>query len=42
MRDMSVMGNGTVTDHTDFLISVVTLYACWEGEYWVIMLPSEY
>ncbi len=42
MRDMSVMVNGTVTDHTDFLISVVTLYACWDQEHWVIMLPSEY
>lgn len=19
-----------------------TLYACWDGEHWVIMLPSEY
>ena len=42
MRDMSVMGNGTVTDHTVLMISVVTLYACWDQEHWAIMLPSEY
>ncbi len=28
--------------YTDFPLSEITLYACWEGEYWVIMLPSEY
>ena len=28
--------------YTDFPMSEVTLYACWDGEHWVIMLPSEY
>ena len=28
--------------YTDLGISEVTLYACWDGEHWVIMLPSEY
>ena len=28
--------------YTDFPLSEITLYACWEGEHWVIMLPSEY
>lgn len=28
--------------YTDFPISELTLYACWDGEHWVIMLPSEY
>ena len=28
--------------YTDFPLSEITLYACWDGEYWVIMLPSEY
>ena len=27
---------------TDFPLSEITLYACWDGEQWVIMLPSEY
>jgi hypothetical protein len=27
---------------TDFPLSDQTLYACWDGENWVIMLPSEY
>ena len=27
---------------TDFPIDKLTLYACWDGEHWVIMLPSEY
>jgi hypothetical protein len=27
---------------TDFLLAEQTLYACWDGEHWVIMLPSEY
>jgi hypothetical protein len=27
---------------TDFPLSEQTLYACWDGEHWVIMLPSEY
>ncbi len=28
--------------YTDFPMEAVSLYACWDGEYWVIMLPSEY
>ena len=28
--------------YTDFVLPEVTLYACWDGEHWVIMLPSEY
>ena len=28
--------------YTDFPIEQIRLYACWEGEHWVIMLPSEY
>jgi len=28
--------------YTDFPLSSITLYACWDGEHWVIMLPSEY
>ena len=28
--------------YTDFPLDSVTLYACWDGEHWVIMLPSEY
>jgi len=27
---------------TDFPLPEQTLYACWDGEHWVIMLPSEY
>jgi hypothetical protein len=27
---------------TDFPLPSITLYACWDGEHWVIMLPSEY
>ena len=27
---------------TDFPLEEIKLYACWDGEYWVIMLPSEY
>jgi hypothetical protein len=27
---------------TDFPLDEQTLYACWDGEHWVIMLPSEY
>ena len=27
---------------TDFRLAEQTLYACWDGTYWVIMLPSEY
>ncbi len=28
--------------HTDFPLGEITLYACWDGEHWVVMLPSEY
>ncbi len=28
--------------YTDFPMNSITLYACWDGEHWVIMLPSEY
>jgi hypothetical protein len=27
---------------TDFPMLAVSLYACWDGEDWVIMLPGEY
>jgi len=29
-------------EYTDFPIQEFTLYGCWAGEYWVVMLPSEY
>jgi hypothetical protein len=28
--------------YTDFPAPSIQLYACWDGEHWVIMLPSEY
>ena len=28
--------------YTDFPFAEIMLYACWDGEHWVIMLPSEY
>lgn len=28
--------------YTDFPLAEITLYACWDGEHWVIMLPTEY
>ena len=28
--------------YTDFPMEAVSLYACWDGEHWVIMLQSEY
>jgi hypothetical protein len=28
--------------YTDFPLEEIKLYACWDSEYWVIMLPSEY
>ena len=28
--------------YTDLPIEHIPLYACWDGEHWVIMLPSEY
>jgi hypothetical protein len=40
-------GNGNihviqVINYTDFLLDEVKLYCPFDGEYWVIMLPSEY
>lgn len=40
-------GNGHVRarqeiPYTDFPMPQQTLYACWDGEHWVLMLPSEY
>ena len=28
--------------YTDFPLDAIALYACWDTEHWVIMLPSEY
>ena len=28
--------------YTDFPLDSITLYACWDQEHWIIMLPSEY
>jgi len=28
--------------YTDFPMHAISMYACWDGEHWVIMLPSEY
>jgi hypothetical protein len=28
--------------YTDFPLTEITMYACWDGLHWVIMLPSEY
>jgi len=28
--------------YTDFPLNSITLFACWDQENWVIMLPSEY
>ena len=28
--------------YTDFPLNSITFCACWDGEHWVIMLPSEY
>jgi len=28
--------------HAEFALEKITLYACWDGAHWVIMLPSEY
>lgn len=28
--------------YTDFPMPDITLFACWSGDYWVLMLPSEY
>ncbi|MBT8583729.1 hypothetical protein G6694_03670 [Polynucleobacter paneuropaeus] len=40
-------GNGKVLDRqhipfTDFPLPAITLYACWGGDFWVLLLPSEY
>ncbi len=40
-------GNGSVRARqqipfTDFPLLVQVLYACWDGNHWVLMLPSEY
>ena len=40
-------GNGNVyatqdIDYTDFPLDEMKLYCCFDGEYWVIMLTSEY
>jgi hypothetical protein len=40
-------GNGhvrarQVIPYTDFPMPQQNLYACWDGELWVLMLPSEY
>lgn len=40
-------GNGNVRaqqaiPYTDFPMPKFMLYACWDGEHWVLMLPSEY
>jgi len=29
-------------EYTDFPLSSITLYGCWNEEGWVVMLPSEY
>ena len=28
--------------YTDLPLDHIPIYACWDGEHWVIMLPSEY
>jgi hypothetical protein len=40
-------GNGHVhvcqeIPYTDFPMQELILYACWDGDHWVLMLPSEY
>lgn len=40
-------GNGNVSarqsiPYTDFPLPSFMFYACWDGEHWVLMLPSEY
>lgn len=40
-------GNGQVharqaIPYTDFPLPKQTLYACWDGQHWVLMLPGEY
>ena len=40
-------GNGNVLatqkiTHTNFPLESIVLYACWDSERWVLMLPTEY
>ena len=28
--------------YRDFPMNEISIYACWDGEHWVLMLPSEY
>lgn len=40
-------GNGKeharqVIPHVDLPLAEIIIYTCWNGEHWVIMLPSEY
>jgi len=40
-------GNGRVLakqeiEYTDFPLNSITLYGCWGGDFWVVMLTSEY
>ena len=40
-------GNGRVLakqniEYTDFPLSAISLYGCWSGDFWVVMLTSEY
>ncbi len=28
--------------YTDFPLSEITIYCCWDGLHWVMMLPGEY
>jgi hypothetical protein len=48
-RATVIYEDGTGSEHarqeipyTDFPMHAISLYACWDGEHWVIMLPSEY
>ena len=48
-RAVMIYEDGSGSEHarqeipyTDFPMHAISLYACWDGEHWVIMLPSEY
>ncbi|MEI6835157.1 MAG: DUF6876 family protein [bacterium] len=48
-RAAMIYENGNDEEHdrqeipfTDFPMPAVSLYACWDGVHWVIMLPGEY
>jgi hypothetical protein len=48
-RATMIYENGNGIEHarqeipyTDFPMTCITLYACWDQEHWVIMLPGEY